>query len=135
MIGLERTRFKTLRLLTLKKKLTYGLIVVFLVMAAGYFLPGMVTYETFDSDRWKEWEESETEWSLRWDMMNSLRNNYYLVGMTKKEVVELLGEPDSPSNLHFSYYLGYSKRGINTGSLELFFNSEGVVTRIKVWEG
>lgn len=100
----------------------------------GFVLKGKITHEKFDSDKWKNWTESETEWSLRWDMMNSLRNNYELKGMSKKQILELLGEPESKTDSEFAYYLGYSKRGINTGRLTIKFENNKVV-EYSVWDG
>lgn len=65
-------------------------------------------------------------------MMNSLRNNYQLNGMTKDEIIELLGEPESQYQNEFSYYLGMEKRGIDIGTLTIKFNEEGKVTNYKV---
>jgi len=72
--------------------------------------------------------------SLRWDMMNSLRNNYELVGMTEVEIIELLGEPSHKSESIKSYYLGYSKYGINTGTLTLRFEN-GRISKVTVSQG
>ena len=100
----------------------------------GYALKGNITHEQFDSEKWKNWEESEFERSLRWDMMNSLRNNYELKGMTKNQILKLLGEPESNQQTEFRYYLGFSKRGINTGSLTIKFDNNKV-TDFSVWQG
>lgn len=66
--------------------------------------------------------------------MNSLRNNYELNGMIKNQILELLGEPESKAENEFGYYLGYSKRGINTGRLTIKFNNNKV-TDFSVWDG
>ena len=100
----------------------------------GFAFKGRISHEKFDSDKWKNWTESETEWSLRWDMMNSLRNNYELKGMSKKQILELLGEPESKTESEFSYYLGYANRGINTGRLTIKFKKNKVVD-YSVWDG
>ena len=105
-----------------------------LLILIGFALKGRVTHEKFDSEKWKNWTESETEWSLRWDMMNSLRNNYDLKGMSKNEILKLLGEPESKTKNEFGYYLGYSKRGINTGRLTIKFDNNKV-TDFSVWDG
>lgn len=101
----------------------------------AFVLKGKITHERFDFERWINWTESEAEWSLRWDMMNSLRNNHELIGKTKREVLQLIGKPESETNSDFRYYLGMSKRGINTGSLTIKFNENGIVTNFSVWQG
>jgi|SRR5690625_29563 len=118
----------------MKRLFKYGVLVVGIIFLIGFLLKGNISHEKFDSDRWKNWTESETEWSLRWDMMNSLRNDYKLKGMTKNEILELLGEPELNTNTEFRYYLGYSKRGINTGALTIKFENNKVVD-YSVWNG
>jgi len=119
----------------LSKKLKYGILTIGVIILIGFTLKGRITHERFDSDKWKNWTESETEWSLRWDMMNSLRNNYKLKGMTKDEIIGLLGEPESKTEVEFGYYLGYSKRGINTGRLTIKFDKNNTVIDYSVWDG
>ncbi|MBD0825523.1 hypothetical protein [Aestuariibaculum marinum] len=106
-----------------------------MLVLIGFALKGNITHEQFDSEKWKNWTESEAEWSLRWDMMNSLRNSHELKGKSKTEIIELLGKPDSETNSDFRYYLGMSKHGINTGSLTISFNENGIATDFSVWQG
>ncbi|GAB3417299.1 hypothetical protein [Niabella aquatica] len=97
---------------------------------------GTFTHEKFNSEKWKHSNfASEETISLRWDMMNDLRNRYHLEGMTRQEIIDLLGNPDSDDNTEISYFLGYSKKGINTGSLTLTFNDNGAVAKVYVYEG
>ena len=55
--------------------------------------------------------------------------------MSKAEIIELLGKPDKESKLNFGYYLGFSKRGINTGHLDIKFNKDGIATNYFVTDG
>jgi hypothetical protein len=110
----------------LSKKVKYGILTIGLIILIGLGLKGRISHENFDSEKWKNWMDSETEWSLRWDMMNSLRNNYDLKEMSKNQVLKLLGEPESKTENEFRYYLGYSKRSINTGSLTIKFENNKV---------
>ncbi len=119
----------------MKKIYKYGILIFGVLILIGFALRGNITHEKFDSEKWKKWKESETEWTMRWDMMNSLRNNYELKGMTKAEIIELLGKPARENNSVFSYSLGPSKRGINYGYLELLFDEMGKVINFKVWDG
>jgi len=97
---------------------------------------GTFTHEKFNSEKWKHSNfTSEETISLRWDMMNNLRNRYHLEGMTRQQITDLLGTPDSETNLDVSYFLGHSKKGINTGSLTLIFNNKGNVAKVYVLEG
>lgn len=117
------------------KKLNIILIALLLISSA-FFLKGKIVHEKFKSDVWKTANLNiEENMSLRWDMMNDLRNRYKLVGMNQKEIINLLGNPETATNSKFIYYLGYSKRGINTGSLTITFNARYIVTDIRVWQG
>ena len=117
------------------KKLRLPLIVAILILSA-FLLRGKITHEKFNSELWKTANlNSEENMTLRWDMMNDLRNKHKLVGMTKKEIIELLGDPGDIASSEFRYYLGYSKTGINTGTLIITFNDKNIVTEIRVWQG
>lgn len=110
------------------KKLEITLIVLVLVVVCGFGLRGKISGEKFDAEKWKTANlNSEENGSMRWDMMNSLRNNYELIGMSKKEIIKLLGEPiEATPKDNFSYSLGYAHSGIDTGILILEFENNCV---------
>lgn len=111
------------------KKTTTITIILILIFILGFGLRGKVSGEKFDSQKWKTTDmNSENDFSLRWDMMNSLRNNYNLNGMKKSEIINLLGNPDSifSTPQKFRYFLGYAHSGIDTGSLIIKFKDETV---------
>lgn len=119
------------------KKPLVILILLFTLILCGFGLRGKISGEKFESEKWKTADlNNENNWSLRWDMMNSLRNNHNLIGMSKKEIISLLGKPDEnfTNEKTFRYYLGYSHAGINTGSLEIDFEN-GIVKNYSVWQG
>jgi hypothetical protein len=119
------------------KKSSSVIICIIVLIFCGLGLRGKISGEKFDSEKWKTSNlTSEENWSLRWDMMNSLRNNYNLVGMSKSEVIQLLGKPDEnfTNEKTFRYYLGYSHTGINAGSLKIDFEN-GIVKSVSVWQG
>jgi hypothetical protein len=89
----------------------------------GPYLNNFFNREDFDSERWKNWKETEAEMSLRWNMISDLEENYELKGMTPTEVVDLLGEPDSKNSFEWTYYLGMAGHGIDTGTLSLTFEN------------
>lgn len=112
------------------------MVVVVIAIPTTFFLRGKIVHEKFNSKIWKTADlNSELNLSLRWDMMNDLRNKYKLIGMTKNEIINLLGIPENETNSEFRYYLGYSKRGINTGSLIITFDQNKIATEIRVWQG
>ena len=97
---------------------------------------GKIPHEKFNSELWKTANlNAEENMTLRWDMMNDLRNKHKLVGMTKSEIIGLLGDPSDTASSEFRYYLGYSKTGINTGTLIVTFNDKNIVAEIRVWQG
>jgi hypothetical protein len=90
------------------------------VFASIFLLRGKISGEKFESQKWRTTNmNSEENWSLRWDMMNDLRNDYQLIGMSKNEIIKLLGEPDNKSESYskFRYSLGYAHFGVDTGTL------------------
>lgn len=107
------------------------------ILLLVFIFKGNIPYEKFESKKWKEWinSNSESDWSLRWDMMNSLRNNYKLKGMSKTEIIKLLGEPTSINEYRFDYGLGYSHNGINTGRLTIIFGEDDKVIKYLVSDG
>lgn len=117
------------------KKLRIPLIIVVIILTA-FVLRGKIPHEKFNSEVWRTANLNlEENMTLRWDMMNDLRNKHKLVGMTKGEIIELLGDPGDTASSEFRYYLGYSKTGINIGTLIVTFNDKNIVTEIRVWQG
>ena len=119
------------------KKPLVLVILFFSLILIGFGLHGKISGEKFESEKWKTADlNDENNMSLRWDMMNSLRNNQNLIGMSKKEIISLLGKPDEnfTNERTFRYYLGYSHTGINTGSLIINFEN-GIVKNYSIWQG
>ncbi len=119
--------------------LSVGITITGLLVILGttLFSPEISNYFNrieFNSENWKNWEETEKEPSLRWDMVHDLKRNYNLIGMNTNEVKELLGEPDSENKKYLSYHLGMSRHMIDTGTLFLELE-RGIVTKVKVWHG
>ncbi|MGO4920996.1 hypothetical protein [Maribacter spongiicola] len=113
------------------KIIKYG-ISILIILVVGIYISNRLAEPNFDSDKWKNWTETESEMSLRWDMMRSLGKNHELKGMNKAKIIELLGTPDSELKSTFTYYLGYSKRGINQGYLDIVFDENGIVVDYSV---
>ncbi|WP_420387075.1 hypothetical protein [Roseivirga sp.] len=88
----------------------------------------------FESLEWKKWVESENTMSVRWDMRNDLLKRHNLVGMSTKEIIFLLGEPDSKSKFNMHYNLGMARFGIDTGYLDLTIK-ENKVTKVNIGHG
>ena len=106
------------------------------IFCSIFYFKGKLSGEKFDSKLWKTADlNNENNWTLRWDMMNNLRENHILIGKSKTEIINLLGKPSDITNNVYSYYLGYSGTGINTGSLRISFDSKGKVSEIFVWQG
>lgn len=112
-------------------KKPYLLVTAFwcIVFISIFLLRGKISGEKFESQKWKTANmNSEENWSLRWGMMNDLRNDYQLIGMSKNEIIKLLGEPDNKSESfsQFRYSLGYAHFGIDTGTLIIEFEKDSV---------
>lgn len=86
---------------------------------------------SFDSEKWKNWEESESNMRMRLDMTNDLITNYDLVGKSLTEIEELLGEPEKECN-HDNCRIGYNLGpcrdfGIAYGVLSIRFKDGKVI--------
>ena len=89
---------------------------------------------TFDSERWKNWEENEIDMFMRGDMVNDLMRNYGLTGKSLHDIEELLGKQEvacKSENCTISYDLGPCRNsGIDYGALSIRFE-KGKVVEIK----
>ena len=88
----------------------------------------------FNSNEWKNWTESEANPSTRWSMHKNLLKTYELKGMEKTAVLDLLGKPNSETDDKYHYLLGYTGRGVNTGTMMITIKNN-VVTDVKVTDG
>ncbi|WP_339703464.1 hypothetical protein [uncultured Marixanthomonas sp.] len=106
---------------------------LFLIILTNVFI-ACSSGTDFNSEKWKNWKESEAELFLRWDMREDLVNNYDLIGMSTEQIIDLLGEPENWNEKELRYYLGSSRRGINTGSLILQIKND-TITDYEIWHG
>lgn len=118
----------------LKNRSALVLIAGTVLLAAIWNVTGSTNVK-FEQDRWKNWVETEAELSLRWDMVENLQKNHELIGMTRSEVRDLLGQPNVGDAAEISYYLGMARKGINTGHLKLTFGDDQLVSEVSVWDG
>lgn len=109
-------------------------LVVLIVLFFG--MRGKTIYKKFNSDLWKNADlKLEKNWSIRWDMMNSLRNENDIIGKSYEEIIQILGNPDNETENELLYNLGYTGNGINTGNLIIILDKNKKVTNLKVHEG
>lgn len=117
------------------KILIYSVTLTILIILF-FSLRGKISGEKFNSEKWKNADfKLEENWSIRWDMMNSLRNENELIGKTYDEIIRILGKPDDETENELYYNLGYTGNGINTGNLTIEIDEERIVTKIEVREG
>ena len=64
---------------------------------------------------------TEDNMTLRWDMTQDLREEHELGWMTEEQIIELLGQPGSKSDTEWTYDLGMTRSGIDSGTLSLTF--------------
>ena len=103
-------------------------------------LRGKISGEKFESQKWKTANmNSEENWSLRWDMMNDLRNDYQLIGMSKNEIIKLLGEPENYSDLEentIAYGImedyGWNIDPVETKTLRIELTKDSLVSGYKI---
>lgn len=118
-----------------KKKIVSIVVIIGIIVVATFFFLRQNSNVKFNSQKWKNWTESESEISLRWDMVTDLQKQYILKGQTRFQIINLLGEPENKNQNRFYYYLGASKHGINIGTLIIIFNNKGIVIDFLVVEG
>ncbi len=101
----------------------------------GFLLRGKIMFVKFDPKLWKNIDlRNEEHWSLRWEMMNSLKNDHKLVGKSYLEIEEMLGKPDGSFDDTIAYDLGYTGAGMSTGTLYISFGNSGLATKFNVSE-
>ncbi|WP_338813562.1 hypothetical protein V9L05_19445 [Bernardetia sp. Wsw4-3y2] len=88
----------------------------------------------FNSEEWRNWEESEVDLSLRWDMTEDLIDEYDLKGMSIEQVIKLLGQPDKKTKKQLEYFLGHTREGINMGYLILTIENN-TITEYIIYNG
>jgi len=118
---------------------TFGVLILgfFIFIGVLTFMPEINSYRDrteFDSKKWRSWEQTVGEPSLRWNMIHDLESKYNLKGMTKTKLTELLGMPDSEATKEIRYFLGMSGHGIDTGSLVFEIKNDKVLN-YHVWHG
>jgi len=125
---------KTHKLLKLVAIGVLGYLVFIAFMVSQPDIDNYFSRTQFDSEKWKNWEETEFSMQLRWHMTHDLVSNHDLVGKSVSEILDLLGEPEGKSKSEFRYFLGHSGHGIDTGTLFLKIENNKVVS-YQVWHG
>lgn len=105
------------------KKILYSIFCFVILVSAG-----CSSGTKFDSEKWKQYSESELTHYVRWPMVDDLVSNYDIVGMSTKEAFQLLGKPTTQTESAHTYDLGPTGSGINYGSLILTIRDDRVVS-------
>lgn len=90
---------------------------------------------TFQQDIWLAHHNSDDSENPRGMMINDLKQNHLKKGMSMKDVIDLLGEPDSEKMPDFlSYDLGIwaGSLSVDWDTLDLKFNEDGNLQSINV---
>ena len=117
-------------------------VVAFIVLSACATIATVVAVPSnrraFSQELWKEARDtsspSNTE-NPRASMVDDLLKNHLKVGMTKEQVLALLGPPEQDRQESLWYHIGsYRRRRILSGSDQLVvgFDKEGLVTIARV---
>jgi outer membrane protein assembly factor BamE (lipoprotein component of BamABCDE complex) len=91
----------------------------------------------FDSAVWKASPVKLSYDSIRLRMVDDLMKNHTLEGMSRTEIVDLLGEPDTTPHFHdydMVYQLGQERRSpaIESEWLVMRLDEKGIVTEAKI---
>lgn len=102
---------------------------LFIAINSTYIYP-WIRSEKFDSHRWKKEE------NYRYRMVNDLMENKLLIGKTKKDVIELLGNTteEGPCNncIGYSTYEPDQGFSIDHEVLEINFDNQNKVTSVGI---
>lgn len=122
-----------MRLLKIGAIVAGGLLVVAI---AALLVMRMLTpdYGVYDRDRWVA-EKSAKPGENRRSMMVSDIGRHLRAGMTKRDVVDLLGQPDGNGEFRFSYDLGTPGYGVDYEYFIVEFDPDERVTRWRVERG
>ncbi len=112
-----------------------GVGVILLVLATYAFMTGYLPFKLFNSQQWKQAERSGDDARLR--MIEPLMNSGRLDGLTRSEVVSLLGPPDDTNyfrDYDFVYWLGPERGLLSLDSewLVIRFGASSVVSEYRV---
>jgi hypothetical protein len=104
-----------------------------LVLGAGGYM-AVTDAGGFDSDQWKAQRFSTARDNPRSHMVGQLKD-VLRPGMTKPEVVELLGEPETKDAKRYTYALGTSAFGVDYEYLVVEFDDNERVVRHMITRG
>jgi hypothetical protein len=105
-----------------------------LALAAGGYMA--TTAGSFDSERWKAQRNSAARENPRAGMLGNLKDRLR-PGMTRDEVVALLGEPEAKEkeDTRYVYDLGASAFGVDYEYYVVEFDADGKVVRHAMTRG
>jgi len=106
---------------------------VLLVLGAGGYMATTVAGE-FDANRWKALRSSTARENPRAGMIGALKDRLR-AGMTRDEVVALLGEPETKDGPRYVYAIGTSAFGVDYEYFVVEFDADGKVTRHMITRG
>jgi hypothetical protein len=104
-----------------------------LVLGAGGYMTTTIA-GGFDSDRWKALRNSDARENPRARMLGDLKDRLRQ-GMTRDEVVALLGEPETKEGVRFVYAIGTSAFGVDYEYFVVEFDVDGKLTRHSITRG
>jgi hypothetical protein len=93
-----------------------------------------MTDSKFDSDAWKAQKGAKITENRRAALVPALEREMR-VGMTRNEVRELLGEPDSTTDRSDTYRLGVAPFGIDPEFYRITYDAQGRVTTFRLIRG
>ena len=91
---------------------TYKLVLLFFIASIVSYSLISLFEEPFDTDQWR------SNWSVRHKMVDDLIESRLLIGKSKNEVLQLLGNPNNTSKGNKDFFT------YKLGSPPSFFNSE-----------
>src|SRR5262249_51200547 len=106
---------------------------VMLILGAGAYMTTL-TAGDFDSDKWKALRSSTARNNPRAGMVSDLQPQLR-PGMTRDEVVTLLGEPEVKEGARYVYSIGTSAFGVDYEYFVVEFDADGKLLRHMITRG
>lgn len=106
-----------------------------LLAAVGTYLVVASRAGGFDAELWQAQRGSNERRNPRAGMVGDLLREHLRVGMSRAEVLRLLGEPDYRDRLSDVYELGVSPVGVDDEYLVVDYDDTGRVKHLSIRQG
>jgi hypothetical protein len=116
------------------KRSLIAILVFAVLLAGGVIIVVNANSDAFDSKMWQSQKGVERN-NARTGMLGALERKHLRVGMPRKDVEALLGEPDIREPVRDIYELGVSPVGVDFESYVIEYDRANLVTGFRLSRG